>query len=234
MRHFKIKSCTAFRWAFYIPWLKTLAHHYHQNCNPIKANRSICSRIRMKIQILNLPKCRITQLTLKANPLIPQPWAYAAKASSLEFVSITSGKQENQFSFLRSKKLHSSLQSTWCLWGLYLALKSSSSFLGNESLVLACWAWSSSLNIGAWCHLRCCTVAASSSFSLPYLTAPGDIRDLQSGFRWCWTPLLKQRKQVPCISICYGKMCFPRKKQNKICLVLSASPSIPAGVFTLI
>lgn len=101
------------------------------------------------------------------NPLIPQLWAYAAKASSLEFVSIMSGKQENQFLFLRSKKPHSSLLSIWWLWGLYLSLKSSSSFLGNESSALACWAWSSSLNVGAWCHLRCCILAASGSFSLP-------------------------------------------------------------------
>lgn len=141
------------------------------------------------------------------DPLIPQVWAYAAKASSLEFVSIMSGKHENQFSFLRLKKLHSSLLSTWWLWGLYLSLKIL--FFWEILFLLACWAWSSSLNIGAWCHLSCCILAASSSFALPYLTDPVDIWNLQRFFRWCWTPLFKQGKQGPYVSICYGKMCFP-------------------------
>lgn len=68
--------------------------------------------------------------------------------------------------------MHGFLLCIWWLWGLYLPLKSSFSFLGNESWVLACWARSSIINIGAWCHLRCCNLAASGSFSFALSDSP--------------------------------------------------------------
>lgn len=39
------------------------------------------------------------------NPLIPEPWAHAANTSSLQFVSIMSGQQENAVHFYKTEEI---------------------------------------------------------------------------------------------------------------------------------